>query len=228
MIREKSIYHNLNTLHLKHSIYTGFFWCPTSQEFEVHQALQQLNRKKQNVAPAQIIELEPPENFTIPTHFKVNEFTWAFQEIVNTYGMARYKEINPGLFAVMFFPFMFGIMFGDIGHGGVLLVCAIMMVKYGDVLKKSPDTEPLAIGRYLFLMMGICAFYCGFIYNDFMSLPWNLFGSCFKNVEGSLETEWIEGCVYPIGFDPKWYIASNELNFFNSFKMKFSVIFGVL
>lgn len=27
--------------------------------------------------------------------------------------------------------------------------------------------------------------------------------------------------------DPKWYIASNELAFFNSFKMKVSVIFGV-
>jgi len=27
--------------------------------------------------------------------------------------------------------------------------------------------------------------------------------------------------------DPKWYVASNELAFFNSFKMKISVIFGV-
>ena len=27
--------------------------------------------------------------------------------------------------------------------------------------------------------------------------------------------------------DPKWFIAENELQFFNSFKMKFSVIFGV-
>lgn len=75
--------------------------------------------------------------------------------------------------------------------------------------------------------MGICAFYCGFIYNDFMSLPWNIFGSCYENVKDSHETTFIKGCIYPIGFDPKWYIATNELNFFNSFKMKFSVIFGV-
>jgi len=78
--------------------------------------------------------------------------------------------------------------------------------------------------------MGVCAFYCGFIYNEFMSLPWNIFGSCFKNVDDPNEpgkTELIKGCIYPIGFDPKWYIATNELNFFNSFKMKFSVIFGV-
>lgn len=142
--------------------------------------------------------------------------------------MARYKEVNPGLFAVVFFPFMFGIMFGDIGHGGLLLVAGILMVKNADALKKNPDYEGLAIARYLFLLMGICAFYCGFIYNDFMSLPWNIFGSCYQNIEGEAEYKLIEGCVYPIGFDPKWYIANNELNFFNSFKMKFSVIFGVL
>lgn len=38
----------------------------------------------------------------------------------------------------------------------------------------------------------------------------------------------IEGCVYPIGFDPVWIRASNELNYFNSYKMKFAVIIGVL
>ena len=33
--------------------------------------------------------------------------------------------------------------------------------------------------RYLFLMMGIFAFFSGIIYNDFLSLPWNIFGSCY-------------------------------------------------
>lgn len=131
------------------------------------------------------------------------------------------------MFAVVFFPFMFGVMFGDIGHGGLLFAAAVLLVKYNDKLKKNPDFEGLLSARFLFLMMGLCATYCGLIYNDFMSLTWNLFGSCFKEIEGSEETELIDGCVYPIGFDPKWYIANNELNFFNSFKMKFAIIFGV-
>ena len=32
-----------------------------------------------------------------PTHFRVNKFTSAFQGIVDSYGMARYREINPGM-----------------------------------------------------------------------------------------------------------------------------------
>lgn len=85
----------------------------------------------------------------------------------------------------------------------------------------------IAAYRYLFLLMGLFAFYCGFIYNDFFSLPWNLFGSCFENGEGT-STKIVENCVYPLGLDPKWYIAKNELSFMNSLKMKLAVIVGVI
>ena len=36
------------------------------------------------------------------------------------------------------------------------------------------------------------------------------------------------GCVYPFGLDPVWAIASNNLNYVNSLKMKISVIIGVV
>lgn len=36
------------------------------------------------------------------------------------------------------------------------------------------------------------------------------------------------GSVYPYGVDPNWYHTTNELSFFNSFKMKLSVTLGVI
>lgn len=33
--------------------------------------------------------------------------------------------------------------------------------------------------RYLLTFMGFFSFYCGIIYNDFLSLKLNLFGSCY-------------------------------------------------
>jgi len=37
----------------------------------------------------------------------------------------------------------------------------------------------------------------------------------------------MDDCVYPIGFDPKWYMGKNGLTYMNSMKMKLSVILGV-
>lgn len=70
----------------------------------------------------------------------------------------------------------------------------------------------------MFLMMGFFAFYNGWIYNDFISLSVDMFGSCYK-----LENEiWLkkDPCTYPIGVDPVWSVSANELTFVNSYKMK--------
>jgi V-type H+-transporting ATPase subunit a len=183
----------------------------------------------------------------LPTLIKTNEFTMPFQQIVNTYGIPRYGEVNPALFNIITFPFLFGIMFGDIGHGGLLLTFALYLCFNKLEILKS-DSGPLKLflkARYLLLLMGICSFYMGWIYDDFFALPVGLFGkSCYENVfntkavqlkNGTITIETISGygqrknenCVYPIGIDPKWYSSSNELAFMNSFKMKISVIFGV-
>jgi len=78
------------------------------------------------------------------------------------------------------FPFLFGIMFGDIGHGAVFLVTGIILCLTCDVLRrKAPGMEPILGMRYIFLMMGLFAFYCGLIYNDFMAIPLWLFESCY-------------------------------------------------
>ena len=48
---------------------------------------------------------------------------------MNTYGIPRYQEINPGLFTIIMFPFLFGVMFGDIMHGGVLFIFGLYLLK---------------------------------------------------------------------------------------------------
>lgn len=52
---------------------------------------------------------------TPPTHFHTNKFTEVFQGVVNTYGVPRYGEANPALFTTVTFPFLFGVMYGDMG-----------------------------------------------------------------------------------------------------------------
>jgi V-type H+-transporting ATPase subunit a len=55
-----------------------------------------------------------------------------------------------------------------------------------------------------------------------------LFESCYITDPIKKVAHKQPNCVYPLGIDPKWYAATNDLTFLNSFKMKWSVIVGVL
>ena len=62
------------------------------------------------------------------------------QEIVDAYGMARYREANPMPFTVVTFPFLFAVMFGDMGHGLLMLLFAIhLLVNERKLMKQQLD-----------------------------------------------------------------------------------------
>ena len=157
------------------------------------------------------------------------------QEIVNTYGVPRYQEINPSIFTTVTFPFFFGVMFGDIGHGLILLCMGLYLVFNDEEVKKGA-LKMFSQLRYMVLMMGFFAMYCGFIYNDIIGFNFNLFGSCYspplhpneEDEKMSISLYPKPDCVYPVGVDPVWGRAENNLVFVNSLKMKISVIIAIL
>jgi V-type H+-transporting ATPase subunit a len=46
-----------------------------------------------------------------------------------------YREINPSVFGVVTFPFQFAVMFGDYGHGSLILFFATCLILFHDKLK---------------------------------------------------------------------------------------------
>ncbi|KAK0154617.1 V-type proton ATPase subunit a isoform 1 [Merluccius polli] len=190
---------------------------------------------------------------TPPTFNKTNKFTSGFQNIVDAYGIGNYREINPAPYTIITFPFLFAVMFGDMGHGLLMTCIALyLVIRESRLLSQKSDNEMFNMvfaGRYIILLMGLFSIYTGVIYNDCFSKSLNMFGSgwsvrpMFNAKGGNWTLETLDGNSvlqldpavpgvfngpYPLGIDPIWNIATNKLTFLNSFKMKMSVILGVI
>eukprot|EP00537_Pseudo-nitzschia_pungens_P003976 CAMPEP_0172369544 /NCGR_PEP_ID=MMETSP1060-20121228/33243_1 /TAXON_ID=37318 /ORGANISM="Pseudo-nitzschia pungens, Strain cf. cingulata" /LENGTH=863 /DNA_ID=CAMNT_0013094491 /DNA_START=302 /DNA_END=2893 /DNA_ORIENTATION=+ len=244
VLKEKATYHTLNMLKADVSgMLRGEGWVVADELDNLSEAVKRAHSKLDLELPSLIHTVDGAWP-TPPTHFRTNKFTYAYQEFVNTYGIPRYREANPALFTAATFPFLFGVMYGDIGHGACLFLAGCYLVWNEAAVESGPKPDELTAGlhtgRYMMLMMGFFAVYAGVIYNDCFSLGLNLFGTRYR-FEGMEEDMVEEGAVaelvapygsdasvYPFGLDPIWHVASNELLFFNSFKMKMSVVLGIL
>lgn len=75
-------------------------------------------------------------------------------------------------------------MFGDIGHGFVLFLAGAIMCLLNDFLmKRNPALQAFLQLRYIALLMGIFATFCGLIYNDFVGIPIWIWDSCYDMIE---------------------------------------------
>ncbi|XP_068319978.1 V-type proton ATPase subunit a3-like [Pyrus communis] len=235
--KEKSIYHHLNMLSLdvtkKCLVAEG--WSPVFASKQIQDALQRaaFDSNSQVGAIFQVLHTKEAP----PTYFRSNKFTSSFQEIVDAYGVAKYQEANPAVYTIVTFPFLFAVMFGDWGHGICLLLATLYLIGREKKLssQKLGDIMEMAFGgRYVILLMAIFSIYTGVIYNEFFSVPFELFGpSAYTCRDLSCRDATTAGLVkvrptYPFGLDPVWHGSRSELPFLNSLKMKMSIIIGVV
>ncbi|CAK9142062.1 unnamed protein product [Ilex paraguariensis] len=234
--REKAIYHTLNMLSIdvtkKCLVAEG--WSPIFATKQIQDALERATYVSNSQVGAIFQVLHTKE--LPPTYFQTNKFTSSFQEIVDAYGVARYQEANPAVFTIITFPFLFAVMFGDWGHG----ICLLLATLYFLVREKKLSSQKLGDimemtfgGRYVILMMSLFSIYTGFIYNEFFSVPFELFApSAYACRDLSCSEATTIGLIkvrdtYPFGVDPEWYGSRSELPFLNSLKMKMSILIGV-
>merc|ERR1719158_2094880 len=246
----KAVYHVLNMFNQRDGgrVLIGDAWMPTADNSKIREAVNKGAQTAGATIPPTIEAVITNEQH--PTFNRTNKYTAGFQSLIDAYGVNTYREVNPSVYTIATFPFLFAVMFGDAGHGVIMLIAALSMILREKKLEAQPDmSEIFKIffgGRYIVFLMSIFSIYTGLIYNDVFSKSLNIFGSHWEipmnftpspgdtiKLGNSLMLDPKDPKVYlnssyPLGLDPVWQSASNKIGFLNTYKMKISLIFGII
>ncbi|XP_071943516.1 V-type proton ATPase 116 kDa subunit a 1-like isoform X2 [Antedon mediterranea] len=242
----KAIYHTLNLFNLDvtQKCLIAECWCPVDDLETIQRALRHGTESSGASVPSILNRVQSP--LQPPTCNKTNKFTAVFQDIIDAYGVASYREVNPAPYAIITFPFLFAVMFGDAGHGLIMALFGLfLVVKERKLIQAYGNDEVFGIilgGRYIIFLMGMFSIYTGLIYNDvfskslkFFDSSWNVSGMDFSD-EDLIKADasyfldpcnTTNGVPYPFGMDPIWQVSGNKISWLNSYKMKMSIIVGI-
>lgn len=108
--------------HLQHT-YLVNGWVPT----EAHARLEQAIAKVSDKVIIEGIKLRQEDSGHIPVALKNPPLISGFQSLVTMYGQPCYEELDPTPILALTFPLVFGLMFGDVGHGLLLLLVGLLL-----------------------------------------------------------------------------------------------------
>ncbi|MFC1714803.1 V-type ATP synthase subunit I [Candidatus Poribacteria bacterium] len=102
-------------------------WVPCNDVEELQAELEEITNDGVLVDASEPISAQEAEhhNPKVPTKLKHPFFLRPFTGLVTNFGIPRYSGIDPTPLASLAFLAMFGIMFADVGHGGVLLTLGL-------------------------------------------------------------------------------------------------------
>ncbi len=99
-------------------------------------------------------EPKAEERATVPTVMRHMRWLRPFAALVKNYGVPRYGEIDPTILFALTFIAMFGMMFGDVGHGAVIVLAGLM------AHKRFPTVVPFVVAA------GLSSVSFGFVYGS--------------------------------------------------------------
>jgi len=102
-----------------------------------------------------------------PTRIKNPRIAYVYEKLVTGFGLPNYFEVDPTIFMIISFPAIFGLMFGDVGHGLILLMFSLLLVAANKKGVKTQELfEYMIKGSPLLVMCSIAAIFFGFLYGE--------------------------------------------------------------
>ena len=98
-------------------------WVPASDLERVKTAVE----KAAGHAVSMEVLKPDPNRQSIPSLVRSPHWLAPFEELVTTFGLSSYNELDPTLIVTVSFFVMYGMMFGDVGHGLLLLLVGLWL-----------------------------------------------------------------------------------------------------
>jgi len=130
-------------------------WIPARQLEPVRQRLLETTRGR-CIIEVQDAEAAMAQGEEAPILLRHHRLIKPFDHLVRAFGMPGYQEIEPTVIVAVSFLLMFGLMFGDVGHGACLFVIGILLRQFG----KKPAAHDAGI---LFQFAAAAAILFGFL-----------------------------------------------------------------
>ncbi len=114
-------------------------WLPADTVAWLEQRLRQVTSGRY-VLDVGAAETRPGEQ--VPVLFRHPRWLRPFGRLVSAYGLPEYGELEPTLFVALSFVLMFGMMFGDVGHGALLVLAGWWLWRKGGLEPRTNRLEP--------------------------------------------------------------------------------------
>uniref|UniRef100_A0A1I8G7K4 V-type proton ATPase subunit a n=1 Tax=Macrostomum lignano TaxID=282301 RepID=A0A1I8G7K4_9PLAT len=225
----KAIYHTLNMFNVEatNKCLIAEAWCAVDDLDKIHLALRRGTERAGSSIPPILNRMSTRE--MPPTYFRVNKLTSGFQSIIDAYGVASYREANPSPFAIVTFPFLFAVMYGDFGHGTLMFLAALWMVLREKQLAPTAKLSEIWATSVNIFGSGwsVRGQFNQSLTPDQIRTQVRGIESLQLNPNDAQAKAW-RANPYPFGLDPVWQVSGNKITFTNSIKMKTSVVLGVI
>ncbi|MEE9307516.1 MAG: V-type ATPase 116kDa subunit family protein [Spirochaetia bacterium] len=144
-------------------IFSG--WLPSSKRPVLAEAIRRVTDGRCYLEWHQPREAEQPAS--VPVQMRNPKFLSPFQMLVTNYSIPEYGTIDPTPLVAVTFLIMFGLMFGDAGHGAVLLVLGLL----GSILYKGARSGVRNL-LHLIAYCGAAAVVAGILFGSYFGMKW--------------------------------------------------------
>lgn len=113
-----------------------------------------------------------PEEIAAPPTKQTNpKSLFSYQSLTNAFGLPNHTEIDPTWFMALGFPIIFGLMFGDVGHGILLLFFAMLgMIAKRRKVDAGEMVNYFIQGSGLIAVIAIFSIFFGVLYGEFLGI----------------------------------------------------------